>query len=112
MQQKYIDHYLLMATTKFLSQIEDRMGGVPFGAVVKNYLYYPDHTSPGKLRIQSFLENLVKFQDKLRDQPDPEPPPKLIEIGKTPSFTPQNIKTEGGISLEDLLGEELNESTD
>jgi len=105
MQEKYINHFLLMATTKFLERISDNLGDVPFRAAVQNYMYYPDTYADGKLRIQSFVENLYELVKKLEKEPDPDPPPKLVEIAKEPVFTPTDINVESGVSIESLLGE-------
>ena len=105
MQQKYIEHFVLMELTKFLEEPLKKMPAVPYSAILQNYFYYPDPGPTKQLRVQRLVSVLLKAAEILKDQPDPDPAPRLIELGDLLNIEPVNISVPGAVSLEDVLKE-------
>ena len=72
---------MAVAFDKWFKHIFSECGDTPIRAAVQNYLYVQDPTNPEKVRIQTFIHNLILTYEKLKRLPDPANPPKVFEAG-------------------------------
>lgn len=86
MKKEYVEHYVTQAFGQWFSKINSTMGDVPFRAVVQNFLYYQDANNPEYVRLQSFVNGIVKLVEQLNALPDPEEPPKLVRLTVYPDI--------------------------
>ena len=83
MQRKYIEHYTAAVFHKFFMNTSKEVGESPFRAAVLNYLYAQNPDDPDKVRIQSFIAGILDFYEQVKDMPDPDPAPAIVEVSIT-----------------------------